>query len=187
MTYGTLAPERYPPLSKLLHWLVALGVLTIIPVAVVMKRIPDGPLKNELFVLHKALGVLLLLLVVLRIVNRLVAGAPAPEPGLARWQKAVSSAVHGLLYLLLLAMPVVAWLGMSAFGEGAPFFDLFSLPRLPLPKNEALSEQLFVLHRWLGYLLAMLVVVHVGAALQHYLIHKDGVLQRMLPRALGGR
>jgi len=187
MTYGTLPADRYPPLSKLMHWLVALCVLVTIPVAIVMTRAPEGPLQNNLFVLHKALGVLLLILVVLRIVNRFMTGAPAPEPGLARWQHAASSAVHGLLYVLLLAMPAIAWLGMSAFGEGAPFFDLFSLPRLPIAKNEALSEQIFVLHRWLGYLLAVLVAMHVGAALQHYVILKDGVLQRMLPRALGGR
>jgi cytochrome b561 len=186
MSYGTLPPERYPPLSKLLHWLVAICVLVTIPVALLMTRLPEGPLQNNLFVLHKALGVLVLILVVLRIANRLIAGAPAPEPGLARWQRAASSAVHGLLYLLLLAMPVIAWLGMSAFGEGAPFFNLFSLPPI-IGKDEALSKLLFVVHRWLGYLTAVLVVMHVGAALQHYFIHKDGVLQRMLPRAFGGR
>ena len=188
MTYGRLAPDRYPPLSKLLHWLVAACVLVTIPVALLMMRIPDGPLKNSLFVWHKAIGVLILLLVVARIINRLITGAPAPEPGLARWQRAASSAVHGLLYVLLLAMPLVAWLGMSAFGEGVPFFNLFSLPRLPMiPKDDALSGQLFTLHRWVGYLVALLVVTHIGAALQHHFIHKDGVLRRMLPRALGGR
>ena len=187
MTYGTLPPERYPASSKLLHWLVAICVLVTIPVALWMTRAPEGPLQNNLFVLHKALGVTLLILVVLRVINRFVAGAPLPEPGIARWQRAASSAVHGLLYVLLLAMTFVGWLGMSAFGEGAPFFDLFSLPRLPIGKDEALSKQLFALHRWMGYALAVLAVMHIAAALQHHFIHKDGVLQRMLPRALGGR
>jgi cytochrome b561 len=187
MTYGTLPPDRYPPVSKLLHWLVALCVLVTIPVALVMTRIPDGPTKDQLFVLHKSIGVLILILIVLRIANRFITGAPAPEPGLAPWQKAVSSAVHGLLYVLLLGMPLAAWIGMSYFGATTPFFGLFELPPLPLPKNEALSEQIFVVHRWVGYLTAVLAAMHIGAALQHYFIFKDGVVQRMLPRALGGR
>jgi cytochrome b561 len=186
MSYGRLPPDRYPPLSKLLHWVVAFCVLLILAIALVMTRIPDGALKNELFVWHKGLGVLLLLLMLLRIANRIVAGAPAPEPGLARWQKAASSAVHGLLYVTLLAMPIIAWLGMSAFGEGAPFFGMFSLPPI-MSKDEHMSKVLFEIHHWLGYFVILLVALHIGAALQHYFIHKDGVVQRMLPRALGGR
>jgi len=187
MTYGTLPPDRYPPVSKLLHWLVALCVLITLPVAIVMTRIGEGPLQDRLFVLHKSLGVLILVLVVVRIVNRFVAGAPAPEPGLADWQRTVSSATHGLLYVLLLAMPLGAWLGMSYFGISTPFFGLFDLPPLPVAKNEHLSEQIFAVHRWAGYLLAVLALMHIGAALQHFFILRDGVLQRMLPRALGGR
>jgi len=186
MTYGTLPPDRYPPLSKLLHWLMAFCVLLTLAIALVMPRLPDGPLKDNLFVWHKGLGVLILFLVVVRIMNRFIAGAPAPEPGLARWQKAASSAVHGLLYATLLAMPMIAWLGMSAFGEGAPFFGLFSLPPI-MGKDKPMSEALFSIHHWLGYFLILLVALHIGAALQHYFIHKDGVLQRMLPRMLGGR
>jgi cytochrome b561 len=186
MTYGTLPPVAYPPLSKLLHWLVALAILIQVPIALIMTRIADGPLKDSLFVWHKGLGVLILFLVVIRIINRLMVGAPAAEPDIAPWQKTASSAVHGLLYVLLFALPLGGWIGMSAFGEGAPFFGLFTLPPLPIGKNEALSEQIFVVHRWLGYLLALVAAMHVAAALQHYFIHKDGVLQRMLPRALGG-
>jgi cytochrome b561 len=187
MTYGTLPPDHYPPTSKLLHWLVALCVLVTLPVAVWMVRAPEGPLQDSLFVLHKSLGILIFVLMLLRVANRLIAGAPAPEPGIARWQKAVSSAVHGLLYVMLLALPLVAWIGMSYFGASTPFFGLFDLPPLPVTKNEALSEQIFVLHRWAGFFTAALAALHIAGALQHYVIHRDGVLQRMLPRALGGR
>jgi cytochrome b561 len=186
MTYGTLPPVRYPTVSKLLHWLVAICVLTTLPVAITMTRIADGPLKDNLFVLHKSLGILILVLMLLRLLNRLIAGAPMPEPDIAPWQKTVSSAVHGALYVLLLAMPIVAWIGMSYAGMTTPFFGLFELPPLSFAKNEHLSEQIFVVHRWVGYLLAALAAVHIAAALQHLLILKDGVAQRMLPRALGG-
>jgi cytochrome b561 len=187
MTYGHLPPARYPPLSKLLHWLVAICVLVTIPVAIVMTRAPEGPMQDRLFVLHKSIGILIFVLMLLRLINRMMVGAPAPEPGIAPWQKAVSSAVHGLLYVLLLGMPLVAWVGMSYFGGTTPFFGLFDLPPLPTGKNEALSHQIFVAHRWAGYLAALLAAMHIGAALQHHFINRDQVLRRMLPRALGGR
>src|SRR5690348_3187939 len=103
MTYGT-RKGGYPASSKLLHWAVAACVLITIPVALTMDRISQGPLQDTLYNLHKSLGVLILLLMILRLINRLVVGAPAPDPAIARWQKAASSAVHGLLYGLLFAM-----------------------------------------------------------------------------------
>jgi hypothetical protein len=67
----------------------------------------------------------------------------------------VSSVVHLLLYILLLAMPIVAWIGMSYAGMATPFFGLIELPPLAFTKNEQLSEQIFAVHRWVGYLLAL--------------------------------
>jgi cytochrome b561 len=184
MTYGTRT-GGYPATSKLLHWLVAACVLTTLPVAIVMGRVGQGPAQDMLYNLHKSLGVLILILVVLRVTNRIVAGAPAPDPSLEPWQKAVSSAVHGLLYVLLVAMPVVGYVANSAYGASTPFFGLFNLPKL-VADNEALAKQLFALHRWAGFLLIALVGMHIGGALFHTMIRRDAVLQRMLPRTMGG-
>jgi cytochrome b561 len=184
MTYGT-RPDGYPPTSKLLHWLVATCVLTTLPVSLAMVRVGEGPTQDLLYNFHKSLGVLILALMVLRLINRLVAGAPIPEPTIEPWQRAVSSAVHGALYVLLLAMPVVGYIANSAYGAPTPFFGLFTLPKL-VGNNEALATQLFTLHRWTGFLVILLAGMHIGAALFHYFIHRDTVLQRMLPRALGG-
>ena len=184
MTYGTRL-DSYPGTSKLLHWLVAACVLTTIPVAILMHRVSPGPTQDSLYNFHKALGVLILVLMLLRLINRIVMGAPAPEPGIEHWQKALSSAVHGLLYVLLLAMPVVGYVANSAYGAPLPFFGLFDVPPI-VAKNEALANQLFMWHRWSGWLVAILVGMHIGGALFHYVIRRDNVLQRMLPRALGG-
>jgi cytochrome b561 len=179
MTYGELS-GGYPGTSKLLHWLIAACVLTTIPVAIWMKNAPEGPLQNTLYNLHKSIGILILMLMILRIINRFVVGSPAPEPSLKRWERAVSSAVHGLLYVLLVAMGIVGWVANSAYGAPTPFFGLFELPAL-VGKNEALSERLFFIHRWTGFAVAALAAMHIAAALQHYFIRGDGVLQRMLP------
>jgi cytochrome b561 len=185
MTYGTLH-DGYPASSKWLHWLVAISVLLTVPVAIAMGRVSPGPLQDSLYNFHKAIGVLIFILMIARLVNRVMVGAPAPYPGLERWQRAVSSAVHGLLYVLLIALPITGYIANSAFGATTPFFGLFDIPAI-VGHNEALSERLFRLHRWMGYAIALLAGMHIAAALQHYLLIKDGVLQRMLPRALGGK
>ena len=167
MTYGTRT-DGYPSTSKLLHWLVAACVLATLPVALLMVRVGEGPTQNALYNFHKSLGVLILVLMVLRLINRLAVGAPVPDPTLEPWQRKLSSAVHGLLYVLLLAMPVVGYVANSAYGAPTPFFGLFTL------------------HRWTGFLVILLVAMHIGGALFHFVIRRDTVLQRMLPRALGG-
>ncbi len=182
--YGTRT-DHYPATSKLLHWLIAICVLTTAPVAIAMSRVNPGPTQDTLYNFHKSLGVLILILMVLRLINRLVVGAPIADPGIEPWQKAVSSAVHTSLYVLLFAMPIAGYVANSAFGASTPFFGLFNLPPI-IGKDEALAMQLFTIHRWAGWLLIVLVLMHVGAALYHYFIRRDEVLKRMLPRVMGG-
>ncbi len=184
MTYGTRT-DHYPATSKILHWLVAACVLLTAPVAIAMTRADKGPVQNALYSFHKSLGVLILALMVLRLVNRLAVGALAPEPGIEPWQKRVSSFVHTSFYVLLIAMPVVGYVANSAYGATTPFFGLFELPGIVGP-NEVLAAQLFALHRWVGWLVILLVLTHVSAALYHHFIRRDAVLKRMLPRAMGG-
>ena len=184
MTYGTRT-DHYPATSKLLHWLVAICVLTTAPVAIAMVSVSEGPTQNALYNFHKSLGVVILILMILRLINRLTVGAPIADPGIEPWQKTASSIVHTSFYVLLLAMPIVGYIANSVYGASTPFFGLFDLPPIA-SKNEALATQLFTIHRWVGWLLIVLVLTHVGAALYHYFIRHDNVLQRMLPRTLGG-
>jgi len=184
MTYGTRT-DHYPATSKLLHWLVAACVLITAPAAIAMTNVGKGPTQDALYNFHKSLGVLILILMVLRLINRLATGALAAEAEIEPWQKTVSSIVHTSLYVLLLAMPIVGYIANSAYGASTPFFGLFELPRI-IGKNEELATQLFTIHRWVGWLVILLVLTHVSAALYHHFIRRDAVLKRMLPRAMGG-
>lgn len=186
MTYGNLPPTGYPASSKWLHWLVALCVLVTVPVGLSLQFLAPGPRMDALFNFHKSLGILILMLMILRIINRFVVGAPAPELGIARWQRAASSAVHGLLYVLVTGQAIGGYVANSAYGAPTPFFGLFNIPPI-VAQNMPLSERVFAVHRVLGLVIAGLVAIHIAAALMHYIVHRDGVLQRMLPRALGGR
>jgi len=177
--------DHYPSTSKLLHWLIAASVLTTAPVALTMTRIAPGPTRDSLYNLHKSLGVLILVLMILRWINRLAVGAPKADPAIEQWQRVLSATVHTLLYVLLVAMPIVGYTANSAFGAPTPFFGLFTLPPI-IGKNEALSEQLFTIHRYVGWFVILLALTHISGALFHQFIRRDNVLKRMLPRALGG-
>ena len=93
--------------------------------------------------------------------------------------------MHTSLYVLLLEMPIVGYIANSVYGASTPFFGLFDLPPIA-GKNEALATQLFIIHRLVGWLVIVLVLTHVSAALYHHFIRSDDVLKRMLPRAMGG-
>lgn len=177
--------DHYPATSKLLHWLIAVCVLTTAPVAIAMGRVAQGPMQDTLYNLHKSLGVLIFVLMILRLINRLTVDAPIADPNIEVWQKTVSAIVHTSLYVLLLAMPIVGYIANSAFGATTPFFGLFELPPI-VGKNEGLSNTLFSIHRWVGFVVIALVVMHIGAALFHIFVRRDNVINRMLPRALGG-
>jgi cytochrome b561 len=175
-----LVREEYTGIAKFLHWTVAICVLTIIPVGLVMNALPEGMAQNVAYTVHRSLGVLVLGLMTLRLVYRLIVGWPAPEPTITPAQRIASHAVHNLLYLLLLVQPALGWYATSVYGATISFFGLFDLPSLA-EKDEPFSKQLFQVHELLGLAIAGLLIMHIGGALYHYLIRRDGVLQRMLP------
>ncbi|MBC7783286.1 MAG: cytochrome b [Burkholderiales bacterium] len=178
---GFAAPgEEYSGFAKLMHWTIAACVLFMIPAGIAMANLPDGDLKNALYTLHRSTGVLVLALMLIRLAYRLINGVPAPEPTLTTFQRVVSSIVHLALYGLLIAQPIIGWVATSAYGAQISVFGLFTLPAI-VAKDEALAKPLFEVHELIGFAIAGLLVMHIGAALFHYFIRRDGVLQRMLP------
>lgn len=175
-----MGSTRYSTADKLFHWITVLVVLMAIPVALAMVRVGRGPLQNDLYDLHRSLGVLALVLMATRFLWRIYRPAPPLVPGLPSWQVAAARVSHWLLYAVLLGMPVLGWAGTSAFGAPITVFGLFEWPVM-LDKDEHLAGVLLGLHRWLGFALAGLLALHVGAALHHHFIRKDETLRRMLP------
>jgi cytochrome b561 len=178
-------PLHYAPMSKTLHWVMALLVLGLIPAGVVMVNIGEGAVQNLLFDLHRSTGVLVFALALARVCVRIARGAPAPAAGLTPFERVASAFVHYALYALLLAMPVIGWLMTSAYRVDVSVFWLFTLPHL-VPQDEALFKIFQRAHFAGGAAMALLVLLHVGATLKHTLIDRDTVLWRMLPRSWGG-
>jgi cytochrome b561 len=174
------AASEYSGTAKLLHWTIAACVLFMLPVGIIMGWLPQGDAQNLLYTLHRSFGVLILPLMLIRLAYRLVNGTPPPEPTLTPIQRIVSHVVHLTLYALLIAQPLIGWVATSAYGAQISVFGLFTMPAI-VEKNEELSKPLFFVHELIGLTIAGLLVMHIGAALFHYFIRRDGVLQRMLP------
>jgi cytochrome b561 len=96
------------------------------------------------------------------------------------WQQRASHAVHGLLYVLFFAVPLAGWAYSSAAGFPIVVFGVLPLPDFVSP-DKALAEAIKPLHKILAFTLAALVLAHVGAALKHHFVDRDGLLDRMRP------
>ncbi|MCB1506726.1 MAG: cytochrome b [Hyphomicrobiaceae bacterium] len=179
--------EVYSATARRYHWLVVALLAVQIPIGVAMVyrgpklNIWDG-ITNNLYSTHKLLGMIVLLVVVFRLAYRIVHGAPAEEPTLETWHKIASAINHWGLYILLLVVPVLGWLGVSLY----PALDIFGLFKLPslVTANQKLAETVFQYHGLAAFALVALAGVHVGAALYHHLLRKDNVLARMIPRLM---
>lgn len=171
--------------AKSLHWLVAVGVLAMIPLGWIWTTMALSPTKLELANLHKSLGIALLALMAIRTGWRLANPVPRAPAGTPRWQRWIAAVTHWLLYAVLLAMPLTGWLINSAANFPLKVFGLFPLPALVEP-NDPLKEQAELAHLALSWCLIVLLVVHVAAALYHHFRLRDPVLQRMLPHVAGG-
>lgn len=169
---------RYTAPAVVLHWLIAALIFVAFPLGVYMSDLPLSPTRLQLYSYHKWIGISVLLLVGLRIVWRLTHRPPALPDDLPRWQRAASHAVHGLLYLLILAVPMTGWLMSSAKGFQTVWFGVLPLPDL-VEKNRELGQALGSAHQFLNYLLLTLVILHVVAALKHHFHERRPFLQRM--------
>ena len=168
------------PAAKFFHWLIAALILAQIALGLIAVNWPLSPLKLNLFVWHKSIGIMVLALVVLRLLWRLAHAVPALPPDTPAWERTVARASHFLLYVAMIAMPVTGWIISSA--SGIPFRIFWWIP---LPAIVAVDENVAALaklaHFSLFVLLAALLLVHVGAALRHHYVKRNDVLARMLP------
>lgn len=172
--------ERWGPVSQLLHWLIVLLILGQGTVGLLMTEMRNSPDKIEVYALHKSVGLTLLALVALRLAWRLYAGSPLAVASMPRWQARIASLTHGLLYVLLFAMPLTGWLLNSAAGFPLQWFGLFNLPDIAATDHD-LHELAEEAHGLLFWTLVVVALVHAGAAVHHHVFLRDATLARMLP------
>lgn len=173
--------DRYKAPARWLHWLVAALVLAMVPVGFLMvQQGLSRPFQNALFLFHKNMGVIVALIVLVRLLYRWRNPPPPLPASLPSWQKRISAWVHGLLYALIVLMPVSGYVRVRAGGFPIEMLDALGIGSL-LPRSEALANAAKSLHYAGALALVVLLVLHLGAALQHGLIKRDGIMGRMWP------
>ena len=176
--------QTYAPAARKFHWWTVALVFLTIPLAKVMTyrgndlNIWDAT-TNALYTAHKSIGFIIFWLVLARLVYRFRYGAPADEPTLEGWQKLASHVTHWALYVLLIVVPLLGWRGVSQYGA-RNIVGPINLPQIAAENQDAAGFT-FWLHGVAAFALVLLIGAHIGAAIFHFFIRKDGVLARMLP------
>lgn len=169
-------PRHFNLLARVLHWSMAVAILAMLFVGAGM--VVSLRHRDELLDLHRPLGLAILLLALVRLANRL-RHAPPPLPAdLPRIQVLAATASHWLLYALMLAMPLIGWAMLSAGGYPVVLVDGVNLPAI-LPHSPVIYGMLRPLHGVLAYVLFFTILAHLGAALFHAWVRRDGVFGQM--------
>ena len=173
----TSPATTFTPLARALHWLMAALILAMLFMGAGMASTVT-PTRLWLLALHKPLGAAILVLAVARLVVRWRHPPPALPSGMGGAQRFAAKASHGLLYALMLAMPLLGWGMLSAAGDPIKLGASLQLPAV-LPADPSLFALLRRAHAWLAWLLFATILLHVAAALYHGLIRRDGVFESM--------
>ena len=174
------AQARYAMPVRFLHWVVAVMIVATIPIANIMQQ--EGLARSTqdlLFILHKNGGVIIFLLVVARILWRVATPAPPMPATMPGWQVAAAKAAHWALYAMLLVMTVSGYVRVRAGGFPVEMLDALGVPHF-VPRSDSLAETAQSIHSTGRFILVALILLHVGAALQHA-FRRDGVFGRIWP------
>ena len=169
-------PRHFNLTARVLHWSMALMILTMLFVGIGM--VASLSLRPTLISLHRPLGIAILLLVIVRVINRLRHRPPPLPADLPPVQVFAAKASHWLLYGLMVAMPLIGWSMLSAGGYPVTMFGGFALPAIA-PHNPTVYAVLRSAHTWLALLLFATVLLHLAAALFHAWVRRDEVFASM--------
>ncbi len=182
--------QRYTRIAIILHWIIALLIVTNVTIVWTVDLFPDS-FTRPMIDTHKSIGITVLGLAIMRLLWRATHPAP-PLPALyPPWERVSAHAAHAFLYFLIFAIPLSGWMHDSAWKDAAShpmtLFYLIPWPRIGviMHQDPAIKENLHnafgALHTWLGYVLYGLLALHIGGALKHQFLDKEPELQRMLP------
>jgi cytochrome b561 len=176
------APQRYTGTAIFLHWLIAVAVVALIGWGWWMQtipKLPQGP-RVDAFNLHKSVGMIVLMLMLVRIAWR-ARHPPPPLPPMPRWQSVLAGAVHILIYVCLIVQPLSGYLGSAFSGYPVRFFGIV-LPAW-VAKSDALKEGLSVVHLINSWVLVAALALHFAGSIKHAWLDRDNAFRRMWPGA----
>lgn len=168
----------YGSAAKFFHWLIFILLFCMITFGFFLEDVPKD-YQPVTYNIHKLTGLAILVLMLLRGIWALMNPKPVLPFGTPNWQRYAEHIVHFSLYALVIAMPLVGWIGSSAAGRPPHIGEFVFM--LSVQQSKALVEACFEAHEVIAFLIIFFVTIHVAAALYHYFIKNDGILERMLP------
>jgi len=166
------------------HWLTALLILVIIPLGVIANKLPfetseQLATKAWVFSMHKTLGVAVFFVALLRILWALAQTKPGPIHPERKLETFAADAVHWVLYISLVAVPLTGWIEHAATSGFAPIWWPFGQKLFFVPESEAVAGVFAGLHWVFGKLMVASILLHIAGALKHQFVDKDATLRRM--------
>ena len=177
---GAARLDRYTRVAVIFHWTLAVLLIGLLVSGVVMHK--EGvPNRFAIYPWHKSFGILVLFLTAGRLLWRLGHKPPPLPEETPRWQAVASHSTHAAFYVLMIAMPLLGWAMVSASPLPIPtvLFELVPWPDLPIPESAEAAERWKDLHSLGAKVFIALLVLHIGAALKHQFVDRDGLLSRM--------
>ncbi len=174
------AITRYAKGAIAFHWIIAALVLANYALVQIAGNV-DKAVKGVYVGPHKAIGITILFLTLLRIIWRLTHARPDVAAGVKPWEAALAKTAHALFYILLISIPLTGWMMSSAAsgGGGVGWFGLFEIPGLPFAENRPLAGEIYDFHKIMGQAMFVLIVLHILGALKHQFFDKVPVLAKM--------
>ena len=175
----------YGSMHRAFHWIMAIMIICMIFVGRYIHGLDadnpaEAPTKMALGALHKATGMVLLLLVALRTLWVFSGPRPGLPDSVPRWQRIAAKSLHHTFYLLMFAIPISGYVMSSHAQKPVSIYGLFELPMLFDVQNFDKAKAVFEIHETLAGILLVLIVAHLVIALKHHFYDKDTILRRML-------
>ena len=177
----TSGARRYSIGAMIFHWTIAVAVIVNWRLAENAEHAEAMEDKIAIFADHKALGILILLLTIGRLLWRWTHPVLPLPSNLAKWEATLARAVHIIFYILLIGLPLGGWFANSLAGREIDMFGLFTIPALPVGNDSDAASAIFELHATGGSVLIYLIALHILGALKHTFFDKNGGVFRMLP------
>ena len=179
---GGMAAESYNTVSKWFHW-ITVGLMAVaLPMGFVIKHIKDSD-KMPFYAIHESAGLTIFLVAVARLAWRLTHPPPPLPDSIPLAMRRAAAVNHWLLYAALMAQPILGFIATNAWGfplQGkTAYLGFIDLPKI-MEKNVPLAEAVQAAHNTLGFAILALLVLHIGAAIFHQAIRRDGTLLRIV-------
>jgi cytochrome b561 len=169
--------NSYGSIAKFFHWFIAITLLCLFISGYNLENLGIATLRKA----HKALGFIVLLMVVARLLWRFSNITPVYESSMQKWMILSAHSMHYMLYALMIIVPLAGFIASNAGQYPVSFLFLFDMPSLFVSKNPELSKDSMFIHKQAALIFVYAIGAHILAALYHHYIKKDGILKRMIP------